>query len=170
MSRHNKLTPRANAGNEGYHLTFKYLIPCLEALCISVVRVGLCVAMTWEMLHTTLYACIPKTLQIACYHRCRHVWIVREGARTYTDILWIGIHIGHWSEVNIKTIFVQICAYHIATVVCLRGIASISDALHRDKLLHIKLIIVAYTRHSAALFVYTQQRSTVQSAYLRDKA
>ena len=131
--------------------------------------VGLGVAMSGEMLDAARDASIFQTLQVAGYHGCCHSRIATEGALTNHNIVGISIDIGHWGEIDVETITGKIGADGVSALVGIGRIAGFANRFHRLIFGQIEVGMVGQARHATALLVDTQQRTTIESTYLRDE-
>ena len=162
MGCHDELTAPLDACTEGHHLADLHLLPSLQRLCVTRVRVGRRVTVAGEMLDAACDARILQTLQIAGHHRCSYGRIIAEGTGTDDDILRIGIHVGHGSEVDVKVVALQIRADGVAAFVGVLWVASGTDSSHRLILFDIEVRIVRNACHAASFLVDAEQRMAVQ--------
>ena len=168
MSRHDQLAAPLNASLEGHHFTIQHLSPRLLSRCVTEMCIGFRVTMTGEMLDTPRHTCILQTLQVVRHHRGCHGRIVAESPKTDDDVLWIGVHVGHRRKVDVEAIAVQVGADGVAALVGVVRITRSTDGTHRLILLDVEVRIVGDTGHTTAFLVDTEQRTSVQSPYLRD--
>ena len=120
-------------------------------------RVGLGVAVAWEVLDAPRDAGILQSLQIVGHHRGGYLRLVAEGTSPDDDVLRICVHVGHRGEVNIEAVAVEVGADGVAALVSIPWVASGADGPHRLVGLHLEVAVAPYASHSPALLINAQQ-------------
>ena len=143
MSGHDELASPLDARLEGHHLAIHHLCPCLLGRCVAEMCVGLCVAVAGEVLDTACDTRIFQALQIVSHHPGSHLGLVAESALTDDDVLGIGVHVGHWREVDIEAVMLQIGADGVATLIGILRVACRTDGGHRFIFLDVEVGVVS---------------------------
>ena len=156
MSCHDELAAPVDASLKGHHLTLEHFCPSLLSAGIAEMSVGLGITMTREVLDTTCDTSILQSLQVVHDHRSSHFRFIRKGTVANDDIIGVGVHISHRSEVDIEAILREIGADNITCMVGIFGVTRLAYISHRTDHLHIEVLILRDAGNTSSLFIDTQ--------------
>ena len=140
----------------------EHFCPCLLRAGIAEMSVGLGITMTREVLDTTCDTSILQPLQVAHNHWGCNLWLIRKRTVANDNIIGVGFHVSHRSEVDIEPILREIGADDITCMVGFCGVTRLANLTHRADHLHIEVLILRDAGYTSSLFINTQQRFPIK--------